>query len=195
MKLSTAAKRILVATTLGAASFAYAQAPAPAKNEQMALMQKHMALMKPELQAKVKALSPQTKQLLLKLLSQHTRYSDRVTFRQVMHEVLADYQSMVAGIVTDNPEQAADAARRLANHRMPRGGLLPYLKPEHLNDAALSTLVPFNETVEGNTLKLAEAAERGDMANASHYLTEITAGCVGCHQMFRGTPGVSDRLR
>ncbi|MCK9531799.1 MAG: hypothetical protein M0R77_14745 [Gammaproteobacteria bacterium] len=194
MKLSTTVTTLLAVVTLGTASLAFAQAGAD-MNEQMALMQKQVALMKPELQQKVKALSPETKKLLLQLLAQHTRYSDRVTFRQVMHEVLADYQSMVAGIVTENPEQAAEAARRLANHRMPRGGLLPYLKPEHINDAALSALLPFNETVEGNTLKLAEAAERGDMALATNYLTTITTGCVGCHQMFRGTPGLSDRLR
>ncbi len=194
MKLSTTVATLLAVVALGTASLAFAQAGGD-MNEQMALMQKQVALMKPELQQKVKALSPETKKLLLQLLAQHTRYSDRVTFRQVMHEVLADYQSMVAGIVTENPEQAAEAARRLANHRMPRGGLLPYLKPEHINDAALSALLPFNETVEGNTLKLAEAAERGDMALATNYLTTITTGCVGCHQMFRGTPGLSDRLR
>jgi hypothetical protein len=180
---------------LGSASLARAEGAQKAPNPQAVLMQQQVALMKPELQEKVKSLSPKTKQLLLKLLAQHTRYSDRVTFRQVMHEVLADYQSMVAGVVTDNPEQASESARRLANHRMPRGGLLPYLKPEHINDAALSALLPFNETVEGNTLKLAEAAERGDMATATRYLTDITAGCVACHQMFRGTPGLSDRLR
>lgn len=193
MKLPTTVKHLLAAAALGTASLAFGQGAD--MKEQMVLMQKQMALMTPELQQKVKALSPETKQLLLKLLSQHTRYSDRVTFRQVMHEVLADYQSMVAGIVTDNPEQAVEAARRLANHRMPRGGLLPYLKPEHINDAALSALLPFNETVEGNTLKLAEAAERGEMAQATKYLTDITAGCVACHQMFRGTPGLSERLR
>lgn len=193
MKLSTTVTTLLAALALGTASLAFAQGGD--MKEQMALMEKQVALMKPELQQKVKALSPQTKKLLLQLLAQHTRYSDRVTFRQVMHEVLADYQSMVAGIVTENPEQAVEAARRLANHRMPRGGLLPYLKPEHINDEALSALLPFNETVEGNTLKLAEAAERGDMALATNYLTTITTGCVGCHQMFRGTPGLSDRLR
>jgi hypothetical protein len=194
MKLPITVTTLLAALALGTASPVFAQSGGNMA-EQMALMEKQVALMKPELQQKVKALSPQTKKLLLELLAQHTRYSDRVTFRQVMHEVLADYQSMVAGIVTENPEQAAEAARRLANHRMPRGGLLPYLKPEHINDAALSALLPFNETVEGNTLKLAEAAERGDMALATNYLTTITTGCVGCHQMFRGTPGVSERLR
>ena len=37
------------------------------------LLQKQVGMMKPELQKKVKDLSPQTKKILLKILSQHNR--------------------------------------------------------------------------------------------------------------------------
>jgi hypothetical protein len=168
------------------------QGPPPAV---MQMMKEQMSLMTPELQQKVKALSPQTKMALAKIYTQHTRRSDTLTLRQVMHEVLADYQDTMAGIVTDNAEQAADSARRLANHRLPRGGLLPYMKLEDVNDEKLAVLVPFNDSVEGNALRLAEAAEKGDMALASRYMGDIANGCVACHQVFRGTPGLSARLR
>lgn len=168
------------------------KAPSP---EMMAMMNEQVKLMTPELQMKVKNLSPETKMALAKIYSQHTRRSDTITLRQVMHEVLSDYQSIMAGIVTDNAEQAAESARRLANHRLPRGGLIPYMKLEDVTDEKLAVLVPFNDSVEGNALRLAEAADKGDMALASRYMSDITNGCIACHQVFRGKPGVSNRLR
>lgn len=159
------------------------------------LMKSDMALMKPDLQKQVKSLSPETKKELMKIIAKHSRRSKTLTLRQVMHEVLSDYQSISTGIMTDNAAQAADSARRLANHRLPKGGLLPYMKAEHINDAQLSILVPFNDSVEGNALRLAAAADKGNIAEAAQYLGKIAAGCVGCHQAFRGQPGTSSRLR
>lgn len=159
------------------------------------IMQQQMSLMTPELQAKVKVLSPQTKQSLMKILAQHSRYSDTVTLRQVMTEVLADYQSMVAGIMTENKEQVADSARRLANHRIPVGGLLPYLGLENINDERLAVLTGFNDSVEGNAKKLADAADAGDMATAASLVGSISTGCVSCHAVFRSQPGRTNLLR
>ena len=173
------------------------QAP-PAKPDMAALqkvMQQQIGLMTPEMQKQVKALSPESKAALLKIYSQHTRRSDTITLRQVMHEVLSDYQSIATGLLTDNAEQAAGAARRLANHRLPRGGLLPYFKPEQVNDEMVSVLVPFNDSVEGNALRLAEAAENGDLIKASDYFSKVTDGCMACHATFRGVPGKTPYLR
>ena len=131
----------------------------------------------------------------MKILGQHTRYSDKITLRQVMHEVLSDYQSIAAGIMTDNAEQAAASARRLANHRIPAGGLLPYLGLENINDGQLAVLETFNDAVEGEALKLAKAADAGDIGAAAVHFGKISSGCVACHNVFRGQPGVSDLLR
>ena len=159
------------------------------------IMQQQIKLMKPELQKKVKALSPKTKKSLMKILAQHSRYSERATLRQVMTEVLSDYQSLVAGIMTDNPEQTADSALRLANHRIPVGGLLPYMGMENISDERLAILEGFNDSVEGSAKKLASAAESGDMAQAASLLGPISTGCVACHAVFRGQPGRSNLLR
>lgn len=169
--------------------------PDPEQMKQMQqIMMQQMQMMKPEMRKRVKVLSPENKQALIRILAQHSRRSDSVTFRQVMHEVQADYQSMATGIFTDNPEQAAASARRLANHRIPRGGLLPYLKIEDVTDEKVGALVPFNDSVEGNALRLAEAAEQGDMTSAAKYMGEIAGGCVACHNVFRGKPGQSQWL-
>ncbi len=159
------------------------------------VLEGQIAMMKPELQKKVKGLSMDTKMSLMAILAMHSRYSERVTMRQVMTEVLADFQSVMAGIMTDNPEMTADSARRLANHRIPVGGLLPYLGMENISDERLATLVGFNDSVEGNSLKLAEAADKGDMGTAAELVGKISTGCVACHAVFRGQPGVSDLLR
>ena len=159
------------------------------------VMKSDMSKMKPDLQKQVKSLSKPTKMALMKILSGHTRRSQQLTLRQVMHEVLADYQSIVSGIATDNTEQAADAARRLANHRLPVGGLIPYMKKQDVNDSKLATLVGFNDLVEGNSLRLAAAADKGNTGEAASYLGKIAEGCVACHQVFRGQPGISNRLR
>ena len=129
------------------------------------------------------------------ILAMHSRYSDEATLRQVMLEVLADYQTMVMGIMTDSNEMAADGARRLANHRIPVGGLLPYMGMENITDDRLAVLGTFNDSVEGNANKLADAAAAGDMATAASLLGDITSGCVACHAVFRSLPGKSDLLK
>lgn len=159
------------------------------------VMQQQIQLMKPELQKKVKVLSPATKKSLMNILMQHTRYSNTATLRQVMTEVLADYQSMVSGIMTENSEQAADSAERLANHRIPVGGLLPYMGLENINDERLAVLETFNDSVEGNAKKLAKAARAGEMSRAASLVGSISTGCVGCHAVFRSKPGLSNLLR
>lgn len=148
----------------------------------------------PELRERVQKLSPETRATVVGLHAKHPRRSDRLTLRQVMHEILSDYQSVAAAIATDNAEQAADSARRLANHRIPKGGLFPYFALAQVNDEAMSVLPGMNDAVEGGALRLAEAAEKGDMAAAAVHLGEVMAGCVACHQYFRGIPGESPRL-
>lgn len=167
----------------------------PGMEELKKVLQGQIELMTPELQEKVKGLSMDTKMSLMAILAMHNRYSKSVTMRQVMTEVLSDFQSILAGIMTDNPEQTADSARRLANHRIPVGGLLPYLGMENISDERLAVLDGFNTSVEGNALKLATAAEAGDMATAASLVGPISSGCVACHGVFRTQPGVSELLR
>jgi hypothetical protein len=177
---------------------AQAQAPTPEMAEMrrgMELMQKQMAVMTPELVEKANALSPQIKQFLMKVALKHPRQSDRLTLRQVMQEILADYQAVAGAIAVDNGELAADAARRIANHRLPRGGMLPYLSLEKVTNQALSVLPAMEEAVEGGARQLAEAAEKGDMVAAAQHFGTVTSGCVACHAHFRGQPGTSPRVR
>ncbi|MDY6978907.1 MAG: hypothetical protein SV201_03450 [Pseudomonadota bacterium] len=179
---------------LGGPALVQAQ-PSPEQMQQsQKQMKKMMQMYTPELRKRVQALSPATKMEVLKIFSQHTRHSDQVTFRQVMHEVLADYQAIAAAIATDNGEAAARAARRLANHTIPKGGLFPYFKLDEINDKDMGVLPAMNTAVEGSALKLAEAADQGDMTTAASHLSNIMTGCVACHQMFRGRPGVSNKL-
>jgi len=183
---------IMFVISLAITSNSYA---APDMSELKATLQGQIDLMKPELQTKVKALSTDTKMSLMAILAMHNRYSEKATMRQVMLEVLQDYQGIVMGIMTDSSEMAADSARRLANHRIPVGGLLPYMGLENITDERLSVLETFNDTVEGNSIKLAKAADEGDMTKAATLLAPITSGCVACHVVFRTKPGVSDLLK
>jgi len=184
----------IAVTFLG--GFVAVQAQQSPEQQQIAQqqMKKMMEMYTPELRKRVQALSPETKGEVLKILSQHTRHSNQVTFRQVMHEVLVDYQAIASAIATDNSEAAAEAARRLANHKIPIGGLFPYFDLDEINDEKMGVLPGMNTAVEGSALKLAEAADKGDLSTAAGHLSNIMQGCVACHQMFRGTPGVSNKL-
>ena len=93
----------------------------------MELMQKQMALMTPELVQKANALSPEIKKFLMHVALRHERRSDTLTLVQVMQEIMAEHNMIGVAIATDNGPMAADAARRLALHRLPKGGILPYL--------------------------------------------------------------------
>jgi hypothetical protein len=148
----------------------------------------------PELRQKFFALSPELRATLGKLHVGHTRHSKELTLRQVMQEILSEYQGIAAAVATDNGEQAADSARRLANHRIPVGGLLPYFPLDKINDESLAVLPTMNDAVEGAALRLAEAADQGNMAEAAVRLGEVASGCVACHQFFRGRPGISPLL-
>jgi mono/diheme cytochrome c family protein len=148
----------------------------------------------PELRRRLLALSPQVRATLGELHATHKRHSKELTLRQVMQELLSEFQGVAAAIATDNAEQAADSARRLADHRIPVGGLLPYFPLDKITDEYLATLPAMNYIVEGSALKLAEAADRGSMPETAVALGQIASGCVACHQVFRGRPGVSPLL-
>ncbi len=181
---------------LGLCGAAWSQAPAPEEMQRAKeFMQKSKAMMKPELREKADALPPEIQQFLFKVAVKHTRRSETLTMRQVMQELLADYQAVAGAIATDNGELAADAARRLAHHRLPRGGMLPYLPLEKITGKDLGVLPAMEEAVEGGAMKLAAAAEKGDMAAAARHFGDVTSGCVACHAHFRGQPGVSARLK
>ncbi|MBK9571265.1 MAG: cytochrome c [Rhodoferax sp.] len=161
----------------------------------MQAQQKNMSMMTPDVLEKANALSPEIKQFLLKVAANHSRHSETLTMVQVMQEMLADYQAVGAAIATDNGEQAADAARRIADHRLPRGGMLPYLPLEKVNTKDLSVLPAMEMAVEGSAKRLAAAAEKGDMAGAAEQFGTMTSGCVACHAHFRGQPGTTPRLK
>ena len=194
-------KHKVVATTaaicIGAASLTSGMVSAgDGMAELKKVLKGQIEMMTPEMQKKVNGLSTDTKMSLMAILAMHNRYSDQATLRQVMLEVLNDYQTMTMGIMTNSSEMAVDGAKRLANHRIPVGGLLPYLGFDNITDERLAVLDTFNTEVEGTANKIAAAAEKGDMATAASLLGTMSAGCVGCHEIFRpGNPGVSDLLR
>jgi hypothetical protein len=184
---------LILAGSMLVSSYASAEAPktpAPMPVE----MQQMMKVYTPELRQKVMALSPELKGTIQQLHAGHTRRAKETNLRQIMHEILSEYQSIASAIATDNAEQAAEAARRLANHRIPKGGLLAYFPLDKVNTNDLSVLPTMNEIVEGSALKLAEAADQGDLPKAASYMSDIMTGCVACHQKFRGVPGVSANL-
>lgn len=178
----------LVSTGLAAAEAPKNGAPPPVEMQQM------MKTYTPELRQKVMALSPELKATIQKLHAGHTRRAKETTLRQIMHEILSEYQSIASALATDNAEQAAESARRLANHRIPKGGLLAYFPLDKVNTNDLSVLPAMNEAVEGSALKLADAADAGDMPKAASYMSDIMTGCVACHQKFRSVPGASANL-
>ena len=174
---------------------AHASAQTPPNAAAMPVeMQQMMKTYSPELRQKVMTLSPELKGTIQKLHANHPRRAKETTLRQVMHEILSEYQAIASAVATDNAEQAADAARRLAGHRIPKGGLLAYFPLDKVNNTDLAVLPAMNTAVEGSALKLAEAADAGDMPKAAAYMSDIMTGCVACHQKFRGVPGVSANL-
>lgn len=194
LRLAAATAAILVSAIVSVP--AGAQAPSPQELQRgKDFMQKSMGMMKPELLEKAKALPPEIQQFLLKIAIKHSRHSSTLTMRQAMQEILADYQAVAAAIATDNGELAADAARRIADHRLPRGGMLPYLPLEKINARDLGVLPAMEDAVEGSARRLAAAADKGDMVMAAQQFGTMTSGCVACHAHFRGQPGISPRLR
>lgn len=179
-----------IATTCLAAG-AHAQGKPEEMKRGQELMQQQMMLMTPELVQKAQALSPEIKKFLMHVALRHERRSDTLTLVQVMQEIMAEHQMVGAAIATDNGPMAADAARRIALHRLPKGGMLPYLPIEKVTTESLSVLPSMEIAVEGNATKLAEAAEKGDMVAAARHYGDMTAGCVACHMHFRGQPGAT----
>ncbi len=190
-------KKILITPMIlaGLASSGLMAAETPKNAAPMPVeMQQMVKTYTPEMRQKVMALSPELKATIQKLHAAHTRRAKETTLRQVMHEILSDYQAIASALATDNAEQASEAARRLANHRIPKGGLLPYFALSQVNNNDLAVLPAMNTIVEGSALKLADAADAGDMPKAASYMSDIMTGCVACHQKFRGVPGISANL-
>lgn len=71
---------------------------------------------------------------------------------------------------------------------MPKGGLLPYLPADKQDQ--LGILPAMESIIGGGAQKIIAAAKEGDMAAVAQQITPLLQGCVTCHALFRGTPGV-----
>lgn len=191
-------KMILGLTLLVSASVLSANVDGEPKlttKEAQTKMKASMSLLDNELKQRIGKLSDSTKGTLVQIYRHHDRHSMQSTLRQVMQEVGQEYETMVSAVFMNNPEMAADAARRIANHRIPRGGLIAYLELDQITDDLLGGLDSMNTAVEGNAIKFAQAAEKGDMAGAAALLSPIANGCVACHVIFRGKPGTNSHIK
>jgi hypothetical protein len=167
-------------------------APAPALNEEQ---QRFLSQFTPELQTRILALAPERVAALGKSSRSHRHPLDgQLTARQVMQQLLADYQAIGAALVVENGKQAAESARRLVDHPSPRGQVYPYIALEKVTEENIRQIPTMWQATFGKAQQLAAAAEKGDLQQAGALYGEIVVGCVTCHQLFRGTPGVSPRL-
>lgn len=150
----------------------------------------------PELKQRVLSLSPEILGRIGKSeKTEKSPFEEQFTARQVMQQMLSDLQAIAASLAVDNGKMAAENARRLVNHPSPKGIVFPYVALDRINDANFSTLPTMYQATFGNAKRLAEAADEGNIPLAASYFGSVMSGCVACHQIFRGTPGVSNRLR
>jgi mono/diheme cytochrome c family protein len=155
-----------------------------------------LELYTPELQQRVLSLSPEILGRFAKgERSGKNQFEQQFTARQVMQQMLSDFQAIAASLALDNGKMAAENARRLINHPSPTGHVYPYVALDRINDANFSALPTMYEAVFGNAKKLAAAADEGNIPLAASYFGSVMSGCIACHQIFRGTPGVSNKLR
>lgn len=122
------------------------------------------------------------------------KFDERFTARQVMQQLLADYQAIGSALAMDNGAQAAENARRLIDHPSPVGHVYPYVPPERLTATNFQALPALREATFGTATRLAAAAEAGDLSRAAQLYGEVLQGCIACHRLFRGVPGVSASL-
>ncbi len=167
----------------------------PSIEELQAKMKQQKQYMKPELIEKAQQLSDETRMGMMSMMAMHNRFSKQATFRQAMLEMLSEYQTIAMGILTDSVEMTVDAADRLSNHRIPKGGMLAYIGLDNITDDKMAILRGFGETLDTHTLKLMDAANNNNMAGAAIALGEIGAACAGCHNVFRELPGKSKWLK
>ena len=154
----------------------------------------NLMMLAPEYRERVGKVSKETLMEGQHLTKQHTRYSDEMTLRQVMQEILTDLQGVIAGIAMHNGRLASERARSVADHYIPRGGIIPYLRLEDITDEKLSVLSGMNAAVEGGARAIADAVDAGDYETATARLGGVLTACVQCHDIFRGVPGVSPAL-
>lgn len=181
---------------LGAAASSNAHAQAlqyPSKEKTSADMPKQYKMTK-EFQEAVSKLPPEFIQQFKKMTSKHTRYSEDATARQVMMEILSDTQCVIANLMIENGEGAADCAMRASAHRWPKGHLLAYVRLEQINVESLSALPNINGMVEVGLEKVADLAIKKDFAGASAEMGNVLRGCATCHAMFRFDKGTSKHI-
>ena len=89
----------------------------PGMDELKKVMQGQLEMMKPELRTKVEGLSTDTKMSLMAILAMHSRNSERATMRQVMTEVLSDFQSIPGGHHDRQP--GTDRGQRASSREPP----------------------------------------------------------------------------
>lgn len=195
-KRSSFIAAVATIAVLGAAAAGnvHAQAPQyPSKEKTSADTPKQYKMTK-EFQEAVGKLPPEFIQQFKKMTAKHTRYSEDATARQIMMEILSDTQCVIANLMIENGEGAADCAMRASQHRWPKAHLLAYVRLEQINVESLGALPKINGMVEVGLEKVADLAIKKDFAGASAEMGNVLKGCATCHNMFRGDKGVSPHI-
>lgn len=185
---------LVLAICLGAPSLALAQSTTAPDPAQAAFI----ARFTPDVQARLRALPPLMLARMVRTMGGGRApgpEDQRYTLRQVMVQMLADYQAIGAALAMDNGPLAARNARRLVDHPAPVGYLFPYIGPERITAANFQALPAFLDGVFGEAERLAKDGEKGNLVQASQRYGDILKSCIACHAVFRGTPGVSPYLR
>lgn len=104
---------------------------------------------------------------------------------QVMHDLAAEMNRLQFGLFTGNRYQIERAARSIASHPTPKGGVKPYVKK---NGDQIKAMVPeIDASIHGAAAAIADTARTAPIATLAARYSEIATGCVNCHLMFRDT--------
>ena len=107
-----------------------------------------------------------------------------MTYRQLMEVMGASLAMIQEGLVRENAELTKTAADMIVKHPAPNHK--PWTIMAESDRAAFKqSLLSYDEVLDSEAARIAEAATRGDWLKASQSAYALTNACITCHVMWK----------
>ena len=105
------------------------------------------------------------------------------TLLEVMQHLASAQQQIQNGLLMNNRLMIAKGASAIADHPMPKGGIAPYIKKNHV--ALKQTIKAMDEQVHETAVTIATRADDASMLELQKLTHTMISGCISCHNVFR----------
>ncbi len=111
---------------------------------------------------------------------------EKMTLPEVMKTLELSTIKILKGFMWDNDKWIIEGAHTIANHPVPQGGMLKYVRPERRTEAFKKYLERLDRLVKEAAQDIEILTKNNKKSLAADRFNDMLKACNSCHAVFRG---------